>query len=1192
MKKNYFITLILFCLGLLNVAQAQKQKHTERYYNSWRLGLNMGAMWQVADVRSLPGFAGGFTLEKGIAENNTNFFSLAIKGRGLWGNTYGLDYGRNYNIKDNPSLNGTYNPKVNYDTSMAGVAPYIYNNYKTKVAEGALELQICFNRLRERTNVLLNLWAGIGFTSYRTGINLLDGDKMYNYYLVDSTGGKASVISSHDLLLDGSYESFATGSKKGNVLTWSPSCGIGLGYRFNNYISLLWEHKITFPQGTYSDYLDGIQGSNNDWLGCVKDYYHYSSLSLNIRLGGGSKSKPTTNVNNYNQLQTNTVVTNSITPTNSVVANTTAPVKPPVVNITNPPTTPYNESVITNFTVVAKVYNVNNRNEVTVTFNGNPITNYSWFAKTISFVAPLSVGNNIVVVSATNTAGSDSKTAIINYNGVPPVVNITTPGANKVTATQSVIDLYATVLNVSGAENISVQLNAQPFTAFSYNPTDKQLYMQANLAKGTNTISITGTNNFGQDAKSQLVIYNPTSVVTATANAAKGVSVTITDPTVNPYKSAVPTYKVKAKVTGVTSQSQVTVVANGVPVTFNYVSGTIDFDVTLSIGNNLINVSASNGRSSDAKSTIITFEPPKKTQPPPTVVILNPSPSPQTTSLTVYPFKAVVTSISSNSQLEVKFNGNFVSNYAFNPSTGIIDFNGNLTLNSNNFIEVKATNSFGTANASGIVKQEVPVIKTKIICHRKDRGTVETITINETDWAVHQAHGDFEGACQVEQPVDPTPDPDITICHKNSNGSSQTIVVKQSTWAQHQAHGDVMGACPKLNPTDPVEYDPDITICHKNADGSNQTIVVKQSAWAQHQAHGDVKGTCPKIVGTDPIEFDPDITICHKNSNGSQQTIVVKQSTWAQHQAHGDFKGTCPVLNPTDPVEIDPNITICHKNGDGTETPMTIKQSQWATHQAHGDYAGVSCAQSNTAASSSTVEICHNNGDGTKTTMVILLTQFSAHRAHGDLMGKCPPAAAQSNTVPATNSITICHKNADATTTTMNIPSDQWSAHRAHGDVMGACPPPPAEDKKITICHIPPGNNQNPQQIEINESAWPAHQAHGDTKGTCPTPTVAPPAEDKKITICHIPPGNNQNPQQIEINESAWPAHQAHGDTKGVCPTPKPVDKKITICHIPPGNNQNPQTIEINESAWPAHQAHGDTKGACPEQKLSPGKGK
>ncbi|MDH5474720.1 MAG: hypothetical protein OEX22_03410, partial [Cyclobacteriaceae bacterium] len=39
--------------------------------------------------------------------------------------------------------------------------------------------------------------------------------------------------------------------------------------------------------------------------------------------------------------------------------------------------------------------------------------------------------------------------------------------------------------------------------------------------------------------------------------------------------------------------------------------------------------------------------------------------------------------------------------------------------------------------------------------------------------------------------------------------------------------------------------------------------------------------------------------------------------------------------------------------------------------------------------------------------------------------------------------------------------------------------------KKITICHIPPGNPSNPQTIKIAESAWAAHEAHGDTLGEC-----------------------------------------------------------------------------------------------------------
>lgn len=41
---------------------------------------------------------------------------------------------------------------------------------------------------------------------------------------------------------------------------------------------------------------------------------------------------------------------------------------------------------------------------------------------------------------------------------------------------------------------------------------------------------------------------------------------------------------------------------------------------------------------------------------------------------------------------------------------------------------------------------------------------------------------------------------------------------------------------------------------------------------------------------------------------------------------------------------------------------------------------------------------------------------------------------------------------------------------------------------------------------------------------------------EKKITICHIPPGNPGKAKTLTISASAWPAHQGHGDKEGACP--------------------------------------------------------
>lgn len=48
---------------------------------------------------------------------------------------------------------------------------------------------------------------------------------------------------------------------------------------------------------------------------------------------------------------------------------------------------------------------------------------------------------------------------------------------------------------------------------------------------------------------------------------------------------------------------------------------------------------------------------------------------------------------------------------------------------------------------------------------------------------------------------------------------------------------------------------------------------------------------------------------------------------------------------------------------------------------------------------------------------------------------------------------------------------------------------------KITICHFPPGNPDNPQTIEISPNAWDAHEAHGDHLGAC-TPDDFPDDDD------------------------------------------------------------------------------------------------
>jgi len=61
--------------------------------------------------------------------------------------------------------------------------------------------------------------------------------------------------------------------------------------------------------------------------------------------------------------------------------------------------------------------------------------------------------------------------------------------------------------------------------------------------------------------------------------------------------------------------------------------------------------------------------------------------------------------------------------------------------------------------------------------------------------------------------------------------------------------------------------------------------------------------------------------------------------------------------------------------------------------------------------------------------------------------------------------------------------------------------PPEQIDRKITICHNPPGNPSNAHTIIVSLSAWPAHKAHGDDRAQCPEVTVQEIAKVEKKSI-------------------------------------------------------------------------------------------
>ena len=59
----------------------------------------------------------------------------------------------------------------------------------------------------------------------------------------------------------------------------------------------------------------------------------------------------------------------------------------------------------------------------------------------------------------------------------------------------------------------------------------------------------------------------------------------------------------------------------------------------------------------------------------------------------------------------------------------------------------------------------------------------------------------------------------------------------------------------------------------------------------------------------------------------------------------------------------------------------------------------------------------------------------------------------------------------------------------------------PAADRKITICHVPPGNPENARSIEVDANGWNGHDNHeGDYEGACAAPTTTTTARPTTTT--------------------------------------------------------------------------------------------
>ena len=388
---------------------------------------------------------------------------------------------------------------------------------------------------------------------------------------------------------------------------------------------------------------------------------------------------------------TMTVTNDCGTDTKTIVWENEEPCYLPIAMITEPTLNQTAANSIINFE--GSVTNVSNSSDIQLFLNGYSVPfRFNNANGDVLATLNLNLGTNIIILTASNSCGSDEDQEQVIYNCPSPLVFISNPN-NGATINSPNLSLQGNATNVTLKNQVRVLVNgfSVPFTFNS----NGNFALIGTLRPGQNTITVTANTNCGTDSKTISVLYNqpcPPPFVTITSQG-NGSSVgnsfiTLTGTALN-----------------LNSQSNMSVQLNGMRQPFSWNSQTQMYNAGLNLreGNNTILVMATTSCGTDSKSISINY---KKACPKPTASITSPRNGMNLSTQTVS-FSGVVTNIQSASQVQLKVNGNRV-NSSFNASSGLVTANISLMSGSNS-IELIVSNNCGTDISNTTVSYRCPL---------------------------------------------------------------------------------------------------------------------------------------------------------------------------------------------------------------------------------------------------------------------------------------------------------------------------------------------------------------------------------------------------------------------------------------------------------------------------------------------------
>ncbi|NBO62289.1 MAG: hypothetical protein EBU82_15290, partial [Flavobacteriia bacterium] len=295
----------------------------------------------------------------------------------------------------------------------------------------------------------------------------------------------------------------------------------------------------------------------------------------------------------------------------------------------------------------ATLQNIVNASQVVLLVNGIGLP-FTLTSGVLTANASLQAGNNTVVISATNTCGTDVETNSIVFNPCKaPTVTINQPVTSGSTVSSASFNFTATLENVSQSNQVNLNLNGNAITNFQL--ANGQLSATLSLSNGINTIVLSANNGCG-------VAQQATTVSLSTCN-----SPSVSIQTANGQTVSNGTFSFAAQVQEIANATGLSFLVNGQISPINLVGNNATASVTLQNGQNTLMLSATNACGTDTKSIQVNYVPCTT----PSVSVQNTNNS--TVTSAAYVLNATVTGVT-QAQVSITLNGNPVNNFTLNGS--------------------------------------------------------------------------------------------------------------------------------------------------------------------------------------------------------------------------------------------------------------------------------------------------------------------------------------------------------------------------------------------------------------------------------------------------------------------------------------------------------------------------------------------